>query len=357
MSDDERRAVECLVDEARRLHDESRYAGALRVAERAIEGARRLGDVGLEVRAATVRADVLKMRGELPAALEAYSWLLRLAQEPARVDGPERASTEGCLLDAHDAWVSCARRLTETPLAQLLSVLDAGEAFARRIGRPTWRAGLLRQRAMVLGQMGRTAEALGFAEEGLALRQRCGVRLGATLASHHWGLAELLRRVGRHADAATHYQAVLDDPASRPGDRSSAHRGLAHCSLEAADVAAAVAHAERAVRLAEGLGDNEVSYTLDTLVEAYRAAGDLLAARAAADRLVDVVRRVGKSGFLYFALRASVKVALDEGDGARARALLDQMTPLAHALDRQRDATTFRNEIAGMCRGLDKARR
>jgi tetratricopeptide (TPR) repeat protein len=349
-----RPAIELLVGEAGRLYDQNRYDEALRAAERAVKGARRMGDLGLEIRAISQQARALQIRGDYAAALRDFSWILGVANDPARREEIERAGVDYQIVDAYQTWVSAARRLPELPTAQLLGVLDSGDAYVRRIGRPGWRAGLLDQRAKVFLALGRITEAIGCAEEALASRLLEGRAAPApTPGSHRWALGDLLCRAQRHSDAAIQYQAILDDPASTLHEYSTAHRGLAMCAIKAGDTAAAVVHAKEAVRLAAGMGDNVLDDAFASLIQAHRAAGDLPAARAAADRRLDGARRLGSCLCLYAALRSAAEVALDERDAARAGPLLDEAEPLAEALDRQRGGTAIRDEIAQRRHRLD----
>lgn len=338
--------VDLLLREGRSFINEGRYAEALRAAEKAREGAKPLGDIGLEVRAASLEADALKMLGRHGDALGRYSWILGIAEDPAhaRAVAEERVAFE--VVSAFLFWADSALSLPAIQVDRLFEVLDAGERFARGIGKPAWRAGLLRTRADVLGALGRTNEAIGCAEEGLALKLRDRTAPGATLGSHRWGLGDLLRDAGRFDEARGLYQAVLDDPVgSITNDRFAALRGLHACCLAAEDGAGARAYANEAVRLGEPMGDNALSHALEDLTDACLAQGDVAAARAASDRRVQVARRLDAPMHLFSALARAARVALAEKDAAGARAFLAEAQPHAEALDRARNRYDYRADL------------
>jgi tetratricopeptide (TPR) repeat protein len=340
-----RRGVELLLEEASRLYHEARYVEALRAAERAVEGARGLGDLGLEIKAIREEARPLNMLGDSGATLARLSWILGIVGDPARRAEVEQAGVEWEIAGAYGMWVDAALFVTEVPTQRLFAVLDAGEAYVRSIGRPGWRAGLVFYRARILDQLGRTEEAIGAAEEGLSLQLRDGSGPGPTLATHRLMLGNLLRMAERYDNAGAQYQAAIDDPQTSTFGRMGGLEGLSRCMLATGDISAARLHASRAVRLAEGMGDEALATPLEVLIEACRASGDLPAAREASERKLQGARRLGSVVRLYFALRRAGDVALDEKDAARARALIDEAEPHAEALDRQRGRTMFTDEI------------
>ncbi|WP_236644684.1 hypothetical protein [Sorangium cellulosum] len=342
----ERRAIRLLIEEASACYREDRYDGALAVARRALDAAEGRRDLELEIKSRTACARALYMLGDKKAALKESASILALAEDPGRRAEMERADVAWDVANAYRMCAEAGRFLTATPIADLFAALDAGEAYVRRIGRPGWRAGFLKVRSDLLAALGRVEEAIGFAEEGLALMQRDGSGPGPTLACHRWSLGGLLRQQQRFEEAAVHYQAALDAPASSPYDRKVAIQGLARCALARGDAAAGLRHAREAVRLAEGMGDDNLAPALEVLVDAHIAAEDWPSARSAADRMLERARRLRNENRLYFALRAAADVVLGAGDTGRARALLDEAAPLAEALDRQRGGTTgFRDEI------------
>jgi len=340
-----RRGVELLLEQGWSFHQEGRYSDALRAAERAREGAKQVGAIGLEVRAARLEAGALARLGRKGDALGRDSWVLGIAEDPAhrRAVADEDVAYE--VLSAFLFWVESALHLPAIQVDRLFEVLDAGERFARGIGKPAWRAGLLHMRAKVLQQLGRANEAIGFAEEGLALKLRTADAPGGTLASHRWSLGDLLRKGRRQAEARALYQAVLDDAGSGPHDRIVALSGLGACCRAAKDGAGARAHAEEAVRLAQPMGDEVLSTALEGLTKACLAQEDVPAARLANDRHVEVARRLGGAIDLHFALVRAAKVALLERDGARAGTFLAEAQPHAEALDRARGRYHYRTYL------------
>jgi tetratricopeptide (TPR) repeat protein len=343
--------VELLLKEADELYADGRAAEALRAAQRGTEGARELGDLGLEIKTAWEEARDLRRLGDHAAALSRLTWILGVAADPSLRVELERAGVTPHVAAAYGEWAHAARFLPAIPLERLLAVLDAGEAYVRSVGRPGWRAGLLLARAGILDHMGRRDDALGIAEEGLSLKLRNGRQPGATEATYRWALGDLLRQANRPEDGRMHYQAVLDDSESASFDRLVAMKGLARCTLAQGDASNAKKLEEEAVRLASGMGDGAAAGPLEVLIEVCRSAGDLRAAQEVAECALQGARRLKNPHYLYHALRNAANVALDENDPVQARALLDEAEQCAEALDRQAARTVFRPEIqAGRAR-------
>lgn len=338
----EARAVELLLEQSIRFFKEGRFADALHTAEKASAGAQRLGDVGLQVRAARLEAGALELLGRHGDALTRYSWILGIAENPAHRAALAGDNVAQAVVTAFMSWSNCALYLPAMRVDQLFQVLDAGERFTRAIGKPTWRAGLLQMRAKVLQNLGRVEEAIGFAEEGLALELRDRHTPGPTLGTHRWGLGDLLRDANRFDDARRLYKAVLDDADAGPYDRFIALRGLHAGALAAKETSKARPLAEEAVRLAEPMGDEALSGALEDLTNSCLALGDLPAARAASDRHTDLARNLGGPINLLAAYYCAAKVALAERDAPRARAHLAEAQPHAEALDRARNRNFYR---------------
>jgi tetratricopeptide (TPR) repeat protein len=341
-----RDAVEALLAQAEAARTEGRYREAQRAAEAASEAADGLAAVDLEVRAGLKLADALRMQGDTAAALAKLTWILGVAQDAANVSALDDEAARWSVAMAWMNWVDCARFLPEIEVASLFRVLNEGEAWLRSVGRSHWRAGLLLQRASLLQAQRRFDEAVGFAEEALALTRRRLDAPGYTLASHRVQLADLYYWASRYDDASRHYQDVLDDPAAVDWDHMAAHEGLVRCALARDDGALALHHAKAAVALAEGLGDAAMATALQELVAACRAAGRRDEARAAAERFVDIARRLDGTLGLHFAVRARLDVALDDGDAALAEALLPELEHLALLLDRQTGTAAAATELA-----------
>ena len=328
----ERWAVELLLAEAYSFYAEGRFAATLRATGAALEAARVLGDVELRVRALVYEGGALKILGEFATALARHTEVLALAEDPAHREALAGERAQRAVAESFLEWVGCARSLPEFSATDLLTVLDRAEAWLRGVGRGRWRAGVCSQRAQVLAMLGRRPEALGLAEEAVALAERNPTAPGYTLAGYRLGLGDLLRGDGQTERAAGQYQRVLDDPASARWDRFVALVGLAWCALARGEPPRAQELAADAVRLAEGLGENALCQALEVAVAAHRGASDLPSARAAAERHLQLARCLGAYR-QYFAVRVRLDVALDEGDRGTAGALLVELQPLAEALD------------------------
>ena len=105
----------------------------LRAAERAIEGARAVGDWGLEIRAVLLEAEAHKGLGDFANALQRVTWILTVAADPFRREDLVRSDVTSDVAMAHMVWVESARFLPEIPAAKLLQVVEAGEAYLRAV--------------------------------------------------------------------------------------------------------------------------------------------------------------------------------------------------------------------------------
>jgi tetratricopeptide (TPR) repeat protein len=347
-------AAGLLIDQAWAALGQGRYGTARAAAARAVQAARQLDDPVLLVRALAVEAGALRMQGDDAAALARYTQILGLTEDPAtrgQLDDPDAG---WAIAQAHMDWVETASFAGGVPVRALFGVLDAGENYLQATGRPQWRAGLLLARAITHQRLGELDEAVASAEEALALHREDAP--GYPHAAHRYGLGDILRDAGRAGEAEPYYQAVLDDPdTDNPYNRMRALQGLAWCALDREDLAAARRHALAAVREAEPLGDQSLSTALEVAVAAHRAAGDLDAAAAAAERRLEAARRFGGPYDLYHAVRTALDVALDRGDLDQARELLTELNEHAHALAADDATTGWAAELAERRQRLTEA--
>ncbi len=339
-------AAGLLVDEAWAAYSEGRYQQALAAAGRAVEAAGQLDDPVLLVRALQVQAATLRLMGDYAAALARYTRIMGLAEDPATSGRLDDSRAAKAAADAYPSWVEAARYVTGIPVRELFGVLDAADRWLTTTGHRDWRANILLERALVHNWLGETEAAVAAAEEALAVAIQHPDAPGFTLNAFRYQLGYILREAGRAAQAAPHYQAVLDDPDATSWQRSNAHGGLAQCALAAGDSGTARREARTAVLLAEPLGDNALCTSLDALAEACRADGDLDAAWQAATRYLEAAGRVGGHNRPYFAVRKAVDVALDRADLAAARRLLDELDEHAAALEADTGRTIYASQTA-----------
>ena len=339
-------AAGLLVDEAWDAYREGRFQQALAAADRAIEAAGQLDDPVLLVRALRIEATTLHLMGDNAAALARYTRIMGLAEDPAtsgRLDDPNAAEA---VADAYWGWVASARRVTGIPVRELFQVLDAGERWLAATGHRDWRASILSERALVHRMLGERGAAIAAAEEALAVAVQHPDAPGAVLNAHRFQLGDVLQEAGRAAEAAQHYQAILDDPGAAPWDRHVAHQGLAWCALDAGDPATARREARAAVLLAEPLGDEALCPDLDVMAEACRTDGDLEAAWQATTRYLEAAGRIGGHYRPYYAARTAVDIALDRSDLPTAKRLLGDLDEHAAALDAATGTTRYTGETA-----------
>jgi tetratricopeptide (TPR) repeat protein len=340
------RAAGLLIGQAWDAYRGGRFQQALAAAERAVQAAGQLDDPVLLVRALRVQGAAFQVTGDPAAALVRYTRIMGLAEDPAtgsRLDDPTAAEA---VADAYWRWAEAARLAGGIPVRELFRVLEAGDRWLTATGHRDWRASILLQRAMVHHRLGETEAAIAAAGEALAATAQYPDVPGCTLNDCRYQLGAILHDAGRAAEAAPHYQAILDDPGAGLWAQRIAHKGLAWCALEAGDPGTARRQAHTAVLLAEPLGDDALCLSLDVLAEACRADGDLEAAWQAATRYLEAAGRIGGHYRPYYAARIAADVARDRGDLATARRLLEELAGHAEALDADTGSTVYADETA-----------
>lgn len=353
-----RRDIELLVATAGSLYDEGRYRESLRTAEQASAAVEGTDDPAMSVRALFREAEALRMLGESESALARYGRILELAYDP-RINKPlslSLADVTWYIAVAFMGWAQCARYVPGMKLERLDEGLDTGLAWLRSAGRSHWRAGLLLQRALLLYETDRAAQAVDVAEEALALAEQHADGPGPTLASYRRSLAEILRAVQRHEGAAEQYRKVLADSKAHIHDRNASLSSLASCLLDLDRVADARRHAEDAVTEAMSLGDSALCDALAVRVRVYRHEGQLSEARTTVQQQLAAAERSGSNYYRYFAVRDAADVAMDLADWEKAREYLDTLAPLATAMDRSRGGTTFAEQLTDRRARLATAR-
>lgn len=342
------RAVELLIGEAWTTHTERRYPASLAAAERAVRAAEELGDVGLLLRALEAEADGLDAIDDSLAALARYTRMLGLAEDPASQLDLDNTLVTNAVAWAHIAWVKCSREVSGVEVRRLFAVLDAGERRLAAMDARRWLSTLLVERADLHNWLEEVDQAVAVAQEALAVHQSGGDKGGPgySLAVCQRTLADFLCKVDRRDEAMSLYQAVLDDPDVWPVHRARALAGLADCALKAGDHAAAHRHATAAVRLADTLGGGVQRVCVTALITVCRGTGDLVAARQAADRGLELVQRLSTRIYRYHALRDLIDVALDQRDLATVDRHLPELAAHATALDADAGDTVAADKVA-----------
>jgi len=339
-------AADLLIKQAWTALEETRYQEAMAAASRAVKAAEQLDDPVILVRALGAEAATSVTLGDYPAALACYTQILGLAQDSStndRLDDP-RAAYE--IASAHWNWVQSARFMTGIPVRALFEVLNAADRWLTASGHREWRSAILVQRARIHQRVEEMDAAVTAAEEALAVKLQHPGDAHYTLNCHRYVLGDVLRDAGRAAEAAPHYQAIVDDPNAESMDRRVAHEGLAWCALAADDPAAARREARTAVLMAESQGDDALCDSLEVLAKAFQADGDLEEARQAAARSLELAGRMGGHYRLYSVVQLTVDVALDQHDLDTARQLLAELDEHAAAIDASIGSTTLTHETA-----------
>jgi DNA-binding CsgD family transcriptional regulator/tetratricopeptide (TPR) repeat protein len=168
---------------------------------------------------------------------------------------------------AADAAAAGAHREAASFLATALEQADRLAAEER--------AELLESRAYELFLTDRTDQAIAAREQAARLREEVADRLGVG-ANHRW-ISRLSSRAGRPSLAERHAALAVEllEGADDPRELGFAYSNRAHVAMLAGDDAAAVSWGERALRVAEQLGDVELrAHALISVGSARAAAGD-----------------------------------------------------------------------------------
>jgi hypothetical protein len=281
------------------------------------------------------------------ARVRALAGKLGLADRPATGRRLGDPYVVWAVTRAYTSLVAAARFMSGIQHHELFGMLDEADAWLDATGHRDWRAVVLLERARLHRRLGQAGAAVSVAEEALA-RYRRDVP-GYSLAAYRIARGDTLRGAGQHIDAQTYYEAVVVDTSAGTTsyDRANAHAGLARCAVAAGDPGTARWHAEKAVKLAESLGDDALCSALDSLVVACHTDRDLDAAWRAATRQLEAARRVGDDFWPYYACRAAIDVAIDRCDLGTARTLLAELERHAVAMDKASGSIDYTTEAAG----------
>lgn len=258
------------------------HDAALRAADEAAPLFAALGDRGGLAGTASLRANVLRDRGELAASRVAYA-------------------------QARDLFA----RLGD----------DAGLA-AVDLG-----LGALSDRE------GDKAGARRYLEQSLALYRALGHRRGEAVALS--SVASLLRQGGDLAGAAAAFERALalNRQVGDPRAMLYLHNNVGNLRRDQGDLAAAQRSYEAGLALARDLGDRRgLSLLLHNLGGVRRLRGELAGARAAYDEALALRRSAGDKGWVAGTLRGLAKVLLAQGDLAGARRLHEEALALRREL-------------------------
>jgi tetratricopeptide (TPR) repeat protein len=277
---------------ARTLSDDrpssDRKGAALQAANEARTDARTIGSWLQELRATRVTAELSPHTPEAPML---WKWLILTTTDPECEAALRKAGAEELIIAAH---LGNMKALSPVFVQQgyadhdhWLIGIEAAEACARRLGRPTWRAGFLAFRTRLLDDMGRTDAALAAAEEGLALKELDPLAPGATLFDHRLATAAQYRKAGRYAEATRLYEAIFASSAAPldPNDAVAACRAAMDCALESGE-----GH-EEALRWVERLPDEALMHALMSVVYQTQPVKDVVIERGIFARVLASPRR------------------------------------------------------------------
>lgn len=276
-------------------------AAARAEAEKALELARQLGDVGLEMVALTMSGFALVMEGEIEEGVERLDRSVSLAV------------AKECSEVAATAWTFCHTVTAATGLGDFARAEQWCGAMHAWV--TNWRArqffGVCRT---AYGEVLATRGDWPSAEQELAAAIEDLPASGPAAAAAAIRLGALRARQGDHEEARRLFQAALPMP--------HALLALATVDLEEGDAEAALDAAERVLRRVGDRSCLDRFPALELLARARAATGDAAGATAAAD---DVEREAARLGTTYMRgrgalVRAAVLAAGGDQDAARCAA-------------------------------------
>lgn len=334
------------LERSRALLDQGRHREALAEVEPFAASARAGEDVVLAIQATLEESKILSLVGEADLAVARATWAISIAH------APQHHETLG---EARNAWdvtmtfLLFANASSDHEAAGIegtLRVLDEGERFLERVGRPEWRCGLQSERAAVFARFARHAEAVEQLRAALEGKLRCPEAPGHTAVSVQRSLARSLVAIDQHDEARAVLERLLREPGLKPIDELACHTSLGHSALDQGDGGLAARCADRAIEVARGMTAKQQIAAAGLAVEAYLAVGRHADARAAADEVMRCANELGTARALCSAHQDAFDVALAEGDLERAGPLLDRMEAWALQVDARTGGSERRDLVA-----------
>lgn len=276
----------------------------LRLAEVALDAARRAADQRGEASAVLGLATVRIELGDLPRAREHCEHVVALSRAAGWVEGEVVAQSNLGILHAELGDLDAATRC-----------LERGRMLNRAVGRIAQEAAILNNLGLVHLHAGRLADAASCHREALAIRRKHDGQSNVHLTLHMLGIA--LREMGQLDEAAEIFERV-QETIEASGEQFDEAEGLAelakiHCDRLRYDQARGLA--ESALRLAKRTADRRVEIIARLrLAEVYRHLHRLGEAAEHGGRAVELARRISNARLEADAL---VEVALT--DQARSR--------------------------------------
>lgn len=239
-------ALRARLAEARALDDASRFAAALPIVRKVIEGARAVGDKLLLADALLLEGDVLASKGDAPAAEP----VLFAAIAAADAAGADEMRARG--------WTTLVRVLgtDRAKLEQARSIAELARATSERLGaRPQLVANLAFALVPILTQAGELEAAERAAREALAIEEQIGGPDNLLLATALGYLANIQLAQGHYPEARALYGRELEIVERSLGAdhprvaRTIDNRGIS--AFYAGHYADALADHERAIAISE----------------------------------------------------------------------------------------------------------
>jgi len=271
-------------------HDE-----ALALLAPVAEGLRAGGDVAEAIEASIQEALLLGFVGQRDAALARSSWALAQVHRPEHAERLRQRDAAWSVTAAFCLFAATCTRQGGVQLDRALAALDAGVGFVERVGRPSWRAGLLAERAAVLRAQGDDEGAVAVEAEALALKRSDPATPGVHLHSMIRGHAYNLKLVGRVEEAAELLHGLLAEPDVSVLDRFAAWVYLTHNALAREQTAEAEEAVGHAIELAEQLSVPQQATALGAAFEVHKARGDWAAAREVSARHLELAEQCSVS--------------------------------------------------------------
>ncbi|MBL8948198.1 MAG: hypothetical protein JNK45_33800 [Myxococcales bacterium] len=342
--------------QVRRLEHAGRIADALSLITPFAASARE-GDDVLAAIDATMNESMLCTRlGDVEIALARASWALGTACDPRNRARLSSRSAAWKITMAFYAWCDAARSHALVGYDAIAAVVRQAEAFLESTGHGEWRSGVLAEHAAILTARERHVDAIPLLREAAALKRRFPDAPGMTLETLLRDLGRALDHGGEPEEAAVVLRELLAVPALPPIDQLASHCYLGHNALRRGASDEALRCAVAAIAVAETMEDRQRIPAYGLAVDARLAVGDGAGARVAADRILELARRVGGPKALFNAIQDNFEVALFEGAFERAGEWLAELDARADELDARVGAPEHRGRVDERRARLARAR-
>ena len=324
--DAEARRVACrlLTEQARCLFHRARYPQVVQIAQAAVELAQAAKEMLCEARAVRLWGDALYRQREYAAARTQLERALSLAQ--GGHDAADRPSPAAQALEADSlnslagiCWGQGDYEGTRMYLEKALPIASAA-------GNRQSQGSILSNLGVVAVEQGDYAGASIYYRQALRIRQEIGDRNSEGITFNNLG--DLFLYLGAYAEAKTYYQQALDihrETGARANEGLVAGN-LGLLSHYLGEHETALKYNQDALQMVQEIGDRaKEGMTWMMLGHALLGVGRLEEAAEAYQNSVALRRELGRPNLAMESLAGLARVALAQGDLARAQAHVEEI--------------------------------